>query len=148
MHRPFLHQKCPYFFDLIKWFRKKPDLSTYLSEARHHNKKKPAEGRFFLLWCQASAFTAGQSAQIVPSDQNTSRYWSAPQAKNVPRTKKLPAIGVSRKQKTSPRPKNFPLLKSPLTIYWLYTKVKCHYVVDFGVLRKQKTSPDQKTSRY
>ena len=28
-HRPILHQKCPYFLDLIKWFRKKPDLPTY-----------------------------------------------------------------------------------------------------------------------
>ena len=27
-HRPFLHQKCPYFFDLIKWLRKKPDIPT------------------------------------------------------------------------------------------------------------------------
>ena len=31
-HRPILHQKCHYFFDLIKWFRKKPNLSNLLRE--------------------------------------------------------------------------------------------------------------------
>ena len=28
----FLHQKCPYLFDLIKWFRKKADLPTYYED--------------------------------------------------------------------------------------------------------------------
>ena len=31
-HSPFLHQKCPYFLDLIKWFRKKARSSYLLSE--------------------------------------------------------------------------------------------------------------------
>ena len=31
-HKPFLHQKYPYFFDLIKWFRKKPDPHISLNK--------------------------------------------------------------------------------------------------------------------
>ena len=31
-HMPFLHQKYPYFFDLIKWFRKKPNPPILLNK--------------------------------------------------------------------------------------------------------------------
>ena len=35
--------------------------------------KKPAEGRFFLLWCRASAFTVRHKSKNVPPDKNHSR---------------------------------------------------------------------------
>ena len=38
-----LHQKCPYFFDLVKWFRKNPDPPILLN-------KYEDRGFFWTIW--------------------------------------------------------------------------------------------------
>ncbi len=43
-HRCILHQKCPYFLDLIKWFWKKPDPPISL------NNKQEDRGFFWTIW--------------------------------------------------------------------------------------------------
>ena len=53
-------------------------------------------------------------------------------------------IGVPRQKKMYPGQKKFPVVKVPLAIWWLTSKVKYHYMGDIGVPRQKKMYPGQK----
>ena len=55
-HRPVLHQKCHYFFVLIKWFRKNPILHIHLISRKIYMCKSVRLQQNILSQCSFSAF--------------------------------------------------------------------------------------------